>query len=38
MSIGIGEKNFNGEKVTESNGTAYMLTQEKVLKKLKIAA
>lgn len=24
MSIGLGEKNFKGEKVTESNGTAYI--------------
>lgn len=28
MSIGIGEKNFNGAKVTESNGTAYVNSGE----------
>ncbi len=28
MSIGIGEKNFKGKKITESNGTAYINSGE----------
>jgi len=28
MSIGIGEKSFEGEKITESNGTAYINSGE----------
>lgn len=32
MSIGIGEKNFKGEKITESNGTAYINSGENLEK------